>query len=145
MATAHMNGTTTRKKIAASGRLTPRSVGKPDVEMGRRLRIRRVEKNMSQAELGHELGISFQQVQKYEKGVNRIGAVRMEKIAKVLDVPINFFFGDGKPKEETEAQSLMIIDPKYTLRLLRAYAKIGDLDTQRNLVRLMESMAGIGD
>jgi len=57
-----------------------RSAGKPDIEMGKRIRLRRVEQKISQADLGEQLGVSFQQVQKYEKGVNRVGAARLQQI-----------------------------------------------------------------
>ena len=63
-----------------------RSAGKPDIELGKRIRLRRVEQKISQAELGDKLGVSFQQVQKYEKGVNRVGAGRLTRIAEVLGV-----------------------------------------------------------
>ena len=56
-----------------------RSAGKPDIELGKRIRLRRVEQKISQAELGDKLGVSFQQVQKYEKGVNRVGAARLQR------------------------------------------------------------------
>ena len=65
-------------------KLNPRSVGKVDIEMGRRIRLRRVEIGLSQSELGEKLGVSFQQVQKYEKGVNRVGASQLQLIAEAL-------------------------------------------------------------
>jgi transcriptional regulator with XRE-family HTH domain len=77
-----------------------RSAGKPDIELGKRIRLRRVEQKISQAELGDKLGVSFQQVQKYEKGVNRVGAARLQQIATALDVPVTFFYdGDDKARE----------------------------------------------
>src|SRR5665811_2010428 len=73
-----------------------RSSGKYDVELGKRIRLRRVELKISQSELADQLGVSFQQVQKYEKGVNRVGASRLQQVATALDVPVTFFFdGDG--------------------------------------------------
>jgi predicted transcriptional regulator len=62
-----------------------RSAGKPDIELGKRIRLRRVEQKISQAELGKKLGVSFQQVQKYEKGVDRVGAARLQQIAATLE------------------------------------------------------------
>ena len=64
-----------------------------DVEVGQRIRARRMAKGMSQTELGNLLGVTFQQVQKYEKGVNRVGAGRLVRVAEALDVPVSFFFG----------------------------------------------------
>jgi len=109
-----------------------RSAGKPDIELGKRIRLRRVEQRISQAELGDKLGVSFQQVQKYEKGVNRVGAARLQQIATALDVPVTFFYdGDGKAREVES--------------LLRAYSKIKDQTVQRQLVSLMESIAANED
>jgi transcriptional regulator with XRE-family HTH domain len=110
----------------------PRSAGKHDLELGKRIRLRRVEQGISQAELGSRIGISFQQVQKYEKGVNRVGAARLQQIATALDVPVTFFYdGDGKARE---VDSLLFLDSSFSQRLLRAYAAIKDQTIQRQLV-----------
>ena len=71
-----------------------RSAGKSDIELGKRIRLRRVEQKISQAELGEKLGVSFQQVQKYEKGVNRIGAGRLQQIATGLETDVAYFVAD---------------------------------------------------
>jgi transcriptional regulator with XRE-family HTH domain len=111
--------------------------------MGRKIRLRRVEQHISQADLGEKLGISFQQVQKYEKGVNRVGATRLQQIATALNVPMTFFYdGDGKTKE---VESLLFLDSAFSLRLLRAYSKIKDQIIQRQMVSLMEAVAGSED
>jgi transcriptional regulator with XRE-family HTH domain len=117
----------------------PRSSGKPEIEMGKKIRLRRVEQRLSQSDLGEKLGVSFQQVQKYEKGVNRVGATRLQQIATALDVSVSFFYdGDGKTKE---VESLLFLDSAFSLRLLRAYSKIQDQAIQRQMVSLMESVA----
>src|SRR3954469_12919070 len=67
-----------------------------DAEVGRRVRSRRLECRLSQTQLAEKIGVTFQQVQKYEKGVNRIGAGRLQRIGEALDVPITFFFGTGE-------------------------------------------------
>jgi transcriptional regulator with XRE-family HTH domain len=124
-------------------KMKQRSAGKPDIELGKRIRLRRVEQKISQAELGDQLGVSFQQVQKYEKGVNRVGAARLQQIATALDVPVTFFYdGDGKARE---VESLLFLDSSFSLRLLRAYSKIKDQTVQRQLVSLMESIAANED
>ena len=129
----------TRMNKSAAKKMKQRSAGKPDIELGKRIRLRRVEQKISQAELGEELGVSFQQVQKYEKGVNRVGAARLQQIATALDVPVTFFYdGDGKARE---VESLLFLDSAFSLRLLRAYSKIKDQTVQRQLVSLMESIA----
>jgi len=127
------------KKKSRGDKQNQRSAGKPDVELGKRIRLRRVEQHMSQTELGDKLGVSFQQVQKYEKGVNRVGAARLQQIATSLDVPITFFYsGDGKARE---VESLLFIDSSFSLRLLRAYSKMKDQAVQRQFVSLIESIA----
>ena len=124
---------------SAVKRMKQRSAGKPDIELGKRIRLRRVEQRISQADLGDKLGVSFQQVQKYEKGVNRVGAARLQQIASALDVPVTFFYdGDNKARE---VESLLFLDSAFSLRLLRAYSKIKDQTVQRQLVSLMESIA----
>lgn len=116
-----------------------RSPKTADIELGKRIRLRRVELKISQEALSEKLGVSFQQVQKYEKGVNRVGAARLQTIATALDVPVTFFYdGDGKTRE---VDSLLFTDSKFCLRLLRAYASIKDQAVQRRFVDLMESFA----
>jgi transcriptional regulator with XRE-family HTH domain len=124
---------------SAVAKFKPRSSGKPEIEMGKKIRLRRVEQRLSQSDLGEQLGVSFQQVQKYEKGVNRVGATRLQQIATVLDASVTFFYdGDGKTKE---VESLLFLDSAFSLRLLRAYSKIQDQAMQRHMVSLMEAVA----
>jgi transcriptional regulator with XRE-family HTH domain len=124
---------------SAVAKFKPRSSGKPEIEMGKKIRLRRVEQRLSQSDLGEKLGVSFQQVQKYEKGVNRVGATRLQQIATALDVSVTFFYdGDGKTKE---VESLLFLDSAFSLRLLRAYSKIQDQAIQRHMVSLMEAVA----
>jgi transcriptional regulator with XRE-family HTH domain len=126
-------------KKSQAKKMKPRSAGKPDVELGKRIQLRRLEQHMSQTELGDKVGVSFQQVQKYEKGINRVGAARLQQIAAALDVPVTFFYdGDGKTRE---VESLLFLSSAFSLRLLRAYAKIKDRTVQRQFVSLMESIA----
>jgi transcriptional regulator with XRE-family HTH domain len=117
-------------------KLSPRSAAKADIEMGRRIRERRRELKISQVELGKKLGISFQQVQKYEKGVNRVGAARLQQIAIVLGIDVTFFYGGSGNAQEVE--SLLLLDSAFSLRLLRAYTAIKDQAIQRQLVSLVE-------
>jgi transcriptional regulator with XRE-family HTH domain len=90
-----------------------------------------------------QLGVSFQQVQKYEKGVNRVGAARLQQIAAALDAPVTFFYDGGGKAPEVE--SLLFLDSAFSLRLLRAYAKIKDQAVRRQMVSLMESIAANED
>lgn len=140
-----MASTTPTPRVAARRVRTKRSPQLLDKKIGEKIRIRRVEMGMAQADLGAVLGVSFQQVQKYEKGTNRVGAGRMEEIAKTLDVPIGYFYGNSDAgRGEKEVQSLLSVDPRFSIRLLRAYTRL-NLATQRHFVMLMESVAGIAD
>lgn len=117
----------------------PRKVEAVDVDVGKRIRLRRLELGMSQTELANQLKVTFQQVQKYEKGKNRVGAARLHRISSALGVPVEFFFGRvGKRKM---ADSLMFVENIYGLRLLRAFASITDADVQKRIVVLVESLA----
>src|SRR5712664_2405317 len=89
--------------------------------------------------LAKHLDISFQQGQKYEKGINRVGAARLQQIAEVLGVDISFFYdGDGK---EPAVESLLVLNSVFSLRLLRAYTAVKDQVVQRQLVILVEMIA----
>jgi transcriptional regulator with XRE-family HTH domain len=112
-----------------------------DVEVGRRLRACRVERQMSQLELATELGLTFQQVQKYERGRNRIGAGRLKRIAEILEVPITYFFAvNGEANDPAEPRE----DPR-SARLLRAYARIVSPELQGALLELAENLAAAGN
>jgi transcriptional regulator with XRE-family HTH domain len=118
---------------------SPRSAVSADIEMGRRIRLRRAEKGISQIALAKHLDISFQQVQKYEKGINRVGAARLQQIAEMLGVDISFFYdGDGT---EPAVESLLVLNSVFSLRLLRAYTAVKDQVVQRQLVILVEMIA----
>jgi len=127
------------KKKSSGVKKNQRSAGQPDVELGKRIRLRRVAMKMSRDELGKELGVSFQQIQKYEKGVNRVDAARLQQIATALDVPVTYFYdGDGKTRE---VESLLFLDSSFSLRLLRAYSKVKNQAVQRQFVSLIERIA----
>jgi transcriptional regulator with XRE-family HTH domain len=134
---------------SAAKKMKQRSAGKPDIELGKRIRLRRVEQRISQAELGDQLGVSFQQVQKYEKGVNRVGAGRLTKIAEVLGITVGTFF-TGKEvldtehsinKDNGEASPLKLLTVSGAFRLLRAYADIEDSNLRRSIVDLVERIS----
>jgi len=100
---------------------------------------------MSQTELANNLGVTFQQVQKYEKGVNRVGAGRLSRIADVLSVPVSFFFsGDMSPSPPTDGANtgLSFLETAGAVRLVRAYSKINDPQIRRALVDLAEEISG---
>jgi transcriptional regulator with XRE-family HTH domain len=125
--------------------MVTRSVTPIDIEVGKRIRLRRIEKGLSQTELGDHLGITFQQVQKYENGVNRVGASRLNKIAELLQVPISFFFhADGGVKSKTEKHDIdtsLFANAANSVRLLKAFSKIDDEAVQRKIIALVESIS----
>ena len=112
---------------------------KTDVHIGRRLRERRIALGNSQAELAEKLGISFQQVQKYESGANRISGSRLWDISNVLETPVSFFF-DGLEGGVDMNGSESPLD-RQTLELARAVNAIDDDSVKTQLVRLVKAFA----
>jgi transcriptional regulator with XRE-family HTH domain len=111
-----------------------------DVEVGRRIRARRVAKQMSQMDLAGRLGLTFQQVQKYEKGTNRVAAGRLKRIARILEVPILYFFDDTDDSDNDGAPAEMA-DNSRALRLMRAYSRIDNSSLQQSILDLTERIA----
>ena len=121
-----------------------------DKYVGSRVRMRRIMLGMSQEKLGEALGITFQQIQKYEKGVNRIGASRLQQLARVLGVPPAFFF-EGAPASEAVPHNLSepqgasyVVDFLSTaegLQLNRSFALIRDAKVRKRILDLVASLA----
>ena len=123
-----------------------------DRQVGSRVRMRRMLIGMSQEKLGDALGLTFQQVQKYEKGTNRISASRLQQIAQVLGVSIDFLYGGGAAKADADGfaePSTLGYDAELltsdSLKLLRAYREIKDRKVRRRLVDLAQALAGRGE
>jgi transcriptional regulator with XRE-family HTH domain len=118
-----------------------------DTEIGKRVRALRLERGLSQTELGGLLGVTFQQIQKYEKGANRVAAGRLQRIAEALDVPITFFYSGSTTGEQGEASTdsvdagLGFLETAGAVRLVRAYSRISDPAMRRALVDLTEKIA----
>jgi transcriptional regulator with XRE-family HTH domain len=125
-----------------------RSANSVDSHVGSRVRLRRLELGMSQEKLAEQLGITFQQVQKYERGTNRIGASRLHQIALVLQTPITYFF-DGASEavlpaaQEASPLAQALSDPA-TVRLVRAFASIEDPQLKQKAIGIIEAIAGTG-
>ncbi len=120
-----------------------RRAGAEDVEIGRKIRALRLERGLSQSGLADGIGLTFQQVQKYEKGTNRVSAGRLQKIADMLNTPVMFFFGGmgaHAKKRETRSNGLAFIQTKGAMRLMRAYSEISSRTTKYALVVLAESL-----
>ena len=114
-----------------------------DKHVGSRLRMRRKMLGMSQEKLGEALKITFQQVQKYEKGTNRVSCSRLYEISNILKVPVSFFFSD-KADGRSEVRIAEHLEPnklKDGLRLITAFGQIDDVKKRRKLLALVESMA----
>ena len=126
-----------------------------DIHVGSRVRLRRMMLGMSQEKLGEQLGITFQQIQKYEKGTNRIGASRLQHIARVLSVPVSFFFEDapptpnmGAPGIEEPSSTNYVVDflsSSEGIQLNKAFVRIKDAQQRRRVIDLVRSMAGDDD
>ena len=119
-----------------------------DVLVGNNVRILRLEKGLSQSDLAGRLGITFQQIQKYEKGINRIGSGRLARLSQVLGVSVSRFFqgsdvgmtGDMAPEALTD-----LLARPYALRMLKALANVSNNATRLSLVQLAESMAELDE
>jgi transcriptional regulator with XRE-family HTH domain len=112
-----------------------------DIEVGRRVRSLRLEKGMSQEKLGNQLALTFQQIQKYENGTNRIGAAKLQRIAQILGVSVSALYPDPVPAGRTSQEVAELIDTGSTLRLLRAYSRMRSPSLQRALTTLVEEIA----
>ena len=113
-----------------------------DILVGQNIRICRLQKALSQGELGRRIGVTFQQVQKYEKGANRVGASRLTQIADVLGVPIPTLF-DGAPtaaQTSTEPTARFLLAKPHSLRLLQGFDKIDNDATRLAVLHLVESL-----
>lgn len=122
-----------------------------DVHVGARVRLRRMMIGMSQEKLGDALGITFQQIQKYEKGTNRIGASRLQHAARVLKVPVSFFFEDAPgavPGVTNSPNASYVVDflsSPEGVQLNKAFIRIKDAKLRRKVIELVRAMAGEPD
>ncbi len=126
-----------------------------DIHVGSRVRLRRMVIGMSQEKLGEKMGLTFQQIQKYEKGTNRIGASRLFQLSQILDVPVQFFFEDapmsaagrsaaaaaGFAESRTEAYLLDFLNSRDGLELNRAFVKITDPKVRKRVVELVRALS----
>ncbi|MBT3557221.1 MAG: helix-turn-helix transcriptional regulator [Rhodospirillales bacterium] len=136
-------------------RLPPGTPNPVDIHVGARVRLRRTLLGISQERLGDAVGLTFQQIQKYERGANRIGASRIYELSRILDVPVSFFFEDMPDELEThegrfsaglrdKEQGTYEADPlarRETLELVRAYYKITDPKVRKRMFELTKTLA----
>jgi transcriptional regulator with XRE-family HTH domain len=127
-----------------------------DVQVGSRVRLRRNMLGLSQEKLGEAIGLTFQQVQKYERGANRIGASRLHELSRVLDVPVSFFFDDTDPVRAPAIPGGFAEPPSEgfdsdplrrpeTIELVDAYFSIADAAVRRRLLDLAKALAAEGE
>lgn len=123
-----------------------------DVHVGSRVRLRRTMEKMSQEKLGEALGVTFQQIQKYEKGTNRIGASRMQQIAETLKVPVSFFFEDapggdghkgvsGMAEGDSSTYVVDFLSSAEGIELNRAFVKISNPAIRKKIIDMVRTLA----
>src|SRR5918999_445345 len=131
--------------------MTKKTPNPTDKHVGSRVRMRRMMLGMSQEKLGDALGLTFQQIQKYEKGTNRIGASRLQQIAHFLQVPVAFFFEGGPDAPVGGNGGKVAPSPAYVsdflatsdgLALTKAFMRIRDQKLRRRIVDLVTHIAG---
>ncbi len=128
---------------------SPRVPNPVDMHVGSRIRLRRQLMKMSQEKLGDELGVTFQQVQKYERGANRVGASRLYRLSRVLEVPIQFFFEDlsdpplvsGMAEGDQTPIVYNFIQSSDGVSLAEAFSRIGDAKVRRRVLELVRTLA----
>jgi transcriptional regulator with XRE-family HTH domain len=133
--------------------MATKSPNPTDAHVGSQIRMRRQELGMSQEKLANGLGLTFQQVQKYEKGANRVGASRLQAIAAILQVPISFFFEDASPSSTRKKAGHGPSDDFVTdfLRsadshtLIKAFQRIKAADVRRSIVHMVEAISNSRD
>lgn len=147
-----------RKPRKSSGRMASKGFPNPiDVHVGQRIRQRRTLLGMSQEKLAEAIGLTFQQVQKYERGSNRVGSSRIFDLSRVLDVPITYFFEEMEAGVADKSPSRLMgvpaskmqkataeADPlakRETLELVRAYYKIGEPRVRKRVFELTKAIA----
>lgn len=132
-------------KRAAGRKTTPRSTDNTDVFVGARIRARRLEIGLSQEVLGEKIGVSFQQVQKYEKGANRVGAGRLRQLGEALDVEPSYFFeGLKKSKGEVQVSAMDVFaSDSLAMRVVKSFPLL-PTENKRTVVRMIEQMVAAG-
>src|SRR5436190_444235 len=116
-----------------------------DIEIGSKIRALRLQRGLSQSGLAQGIDLTFQQVQKYEKGMNRVSAGRLQRIADLLNAPVMFFYGGmgARPKKDQRNSSLAFVQTNGAMRLMRAYSEIGSRTTKYTPEARPEGLSGL--
>ncbi|KMO34772.1 XRE family transcriptional regulator [Methylobacterium tarhaniae] len=122
----------------------PKQTTEVDRLVGVRITALRKAKGLSQTALGNAVGVTFQQVQKYEKGQNRVGAGRLREIARLLEVPVSAFFEDQTGSENGDDNVFGFLSAQGAIELLRAYVQIEDEQLRREVLAIVRSAARLG-
>lgn len=148
-----------KRQRKSSGRMASKGFPNPiDVHVGNRIRLRRTLLGMSQERLAEALGLTFQQVQKYEKGANRVSSSRLFDLMSILEVPLQYFFEEMSSKVQEQTPSRLIglsklpeldyeknpMARRETLELVRAYYRIADPSVRRRIFELAKAVARAG-
>jgi transcriptional regulator with XRE-family HTH domain len=145
-----MNSGTSVPESKLEERRPSRRIIEFDIEIERRIRVQRMLRDATQTDLANAIGITFQQIQKYENGSNRLSAGRLYRIARFLGVPVTAFFDGLEADSSTNPQAAATLAYRELLtfvtspegeRLFRAFAQIRKKETQRNLIRMVESLS----
>jgi len=113
-----------------------------DMTVGAKIRVLRVSRGLSQSDLADQIGVTFQQVQKYEKGANRVGASRLSQIANVLGISVGELFEQSRPRPGDAQSPLKLLVEPGAVRVLKAYVQTTDPRLRRAIVNLIEGIAG---
>ena len=118
-----------------------KSASKTDKIVGRNIRIHRLARGLTQSGLGKSLGVTFQQIQKYEQGDNRVGSGRLYQIASIFEVPITAFYeGSDPPKTAKISSPFDLLSDPMSLRMIQAFAEISGQKTRRSVLALVEAL-----
>ncbi|MFA1626904.1 helix-turn-helix domain-containing protein [Rhizobium mongolense] len=131
---------------------TPKKINPVDIHVGRRLRSRRLEMEISQEKLAGAIGVTFQQVQKYEKGINRVGASRLQQIAIALQVPVSHFFDEmpddageisADPKVRLHAEIMKFVTSDEGIELIRTFTRIEDATVRKRALGVLKALGEV--
>jgi transcriptional regulator with XRE-family HTH domain len=123
--------------------MSNRSPDPIDKQVGQAIRAHRLMAKMSQTDLADQVGVTFQQIQKYERGMNRVGAGRLSRIARVFNIDVAALFGSQTtvPRSKSSTVPVKFISDRHALRLVRAYSEISNRDLRQVLADLTEAIA----
>ena len=133
-----------RTSMSAAAKQSRAQANAVDTHVGQRIRDKRNERGMSQTEVANALGVTFQQVQKYERGTNRVGASRLFDLSRILSVPIQYFFAglnnQSTPIEKEDDNVIHLMKPD-TVELVEAYYKVENLQVRRQILSTIRSIS----